>query len=289
MSHTTSDTSLQNKADFELKVLLVDDDNCMLRLHQIMLGKFLTTYFVHCVDNALDAMLQLERTLPDLVIVDLNMPGIDGFSLLCMLETDARYASVTKVVLSGLSAKEVRLGRTLPPDVLVIQKPLDLRKMQTVQEHLVKQQKKRDETQPERRPIEPCGTAGVTPQTGSMPRQKVLIIDDNPDVLRQLTITLSAEFDVLEAADGESGLHALYQHRPKLVFFDIMLPGELNGLQLLEMIRSDQTHRDTWVGVISALGQKADCLAGQANGANAYFVKPFSPQQLLDWCRSKLA
>jgi DNA-binding response OmpR family regulator len=120
-------------------------------------------------------------------------------------------------------------------------------------------------------------------------RQKVLVVDDNPDIVRLLSITLSTEFEVLEACDGESGLQALFQHHPKLVLLGIMMPGEINGLQLLEMIRQDPVHRHTWVGLISARGQKTDYVAGQAYGADAYFVKPFSPQQLLGWCRSKLA
>jgi DNA-binding response OmpR family regulator len=289
MTFTTPSTSPQNTVDFEPRVLLVDDDSSLLRLHQIMLGKFLSTPFVDCVDNALDAMLHLELLVPDLVIADLNMPGIDGFNLLNLLESDARYAGVARVALSGLDAREVRRGGGVPLGVMVLQKPLDFRKIVQIQVHLLEQQKRRGEKQPEQRPPEPHAAGDGAMGSGPAPRKKILVVDDNPDIRQLLTITLSAEFDVLEAPDGESGLHALYQHHPKLVFLDIMLPGELNGLQLLEMIRTDQAHRDTWVGVISALGQQADCLAGQANGANAYFVKPFSPQQLLDWCRSKLA
>jgi DNA-binding response OmpR family regulator len=280
---------LLNAARPEPKVMLVDDDPSLLRLHQIMLGKFLETTSVECVDNALDAMLRLELEEPDLVVVDLNMPGIDGFSLLSLLETDARYAGVARVALSGLNAKEVRLGGGLPPDVLVIQKPLDIRKMQQIQAHLFKQQRQQGQTLLAPRPVEPGAQSHDALATGLTPRKKVLVIDDNPDILRLLTITLSPEFEVLEAGDGESGLHAMFQHHPKLIFLDIMLPGELSGLQLLEMIRADQVHRDTWVGLISARGQKTDYVAGQAYGANAYFVKPFSPRQLLEWCRSKLA
>lgn len=269
-------------------MILVDDDESLLRLHQIMLGRFLTTTLIDCVDNALEAMLRMELEEPDLVIVDLNMPGIDGFSLMGLLETDARYAGVARVALSGLNAKDVRMGGGLPPDVLVIQKPLDLRKMQQIQDHLTKKQKQKGEMPATQSPAKTDSPGDDALTAVMVPRKKVLVIDDNPDILRLLSITLSNEFDVLEAADGESGLHALFQHHPKLIFLDIMLPGELNGLQLLEMIRADQVHRDTWVGLISARGQKTDYLAGQACGADAYFVKPFSPRQMLEWCRNKL-
>jgi DNA-binding response OmpR family regulator len=289
MKPSTQDLSPGNASSVGLKVLLVDDDPSLLRLHQIMLQNFLAVPFVTCVDNALDAMLQLERETPDLVIVDLNMPGIDGFNLLNLLENDARYASVAKVVLSGLNAREVRHQGSLPPDVVVIQKPLDARKMQQIQTHLAKQQQRNSDSPLLSGPAQASALPAQANGHSLTSRKKVLVIDDNPDIRKLLNITLSAEFHVLEAGDAESGLHALFQHHPELVFLDIMLQGELNGLQLLEMIRADPVHRRTWVGMISARGQKTDYVAGQAYGADAYFVKPFSPQQLLDWCRSKLA
>ncbi|MDD3936019.1 MAG: response regulator [Rhodoferax sp.] len=270
-------------------MLLVDDDLSLLRLHQIMLGKFLATASVDCVDNALEAMLRLELEVPDLVIVDLNMPGIDGFSLINLLASDSRYAGVARVALSGLNAKEVRQAGGLPTDVLVIQKPLDPKKMQRIRAHLGRQGKHQADITSKPRPTQPGTQANQTFGGCLLPRKKVLVVDDNPDIVRLLSITLSNEFEVLEAFDGESGLQALFQHHPKLVFLDIMMPGEINGLQLLEMIRLDPVHRRTWVGLISARGQKTDYVAAQAYGADAYFVKPFSPQQLLDWCRSKLA
>jgi len=269
--------------------MLVDDDSCLLRLHQIRIEKFLATSCVDCFDNALDAVLHLERDVPDLVVVDLNMPGIDGFSLLNLLAGDVRYADVARVALSGLTASEVRQAGGLPTDVLLLQKPLDPSKMQLIQAHLNKQQNKQADVPPEPVPDQARVAGSAAAGTALPPRKKVLVVDDNPDIVRLLSITLSPEFDVLEACDGESGLFAMYQHHPKLVFLDIMLPGELNGLQLLEMIRHDEVLCHTWVGLITARGQKTDQLAGRAYGANAYFVKPFSPNELREWCRSKLA
>lgn len=289
MKPAPHNTSLQNDSNLGPRVLLVDDDLSLLRLHQIMLGKFLATTCVDCVDNALEAMLRLEREVPDLVIVDLNMPGIDGFSLINLLASDTRYADVARVALSGLNAKEVQQAGGLPTDVLVIQKPFDPKKMKRIQAHLGRQAKQETDMPPAPRTTQPGALASDTFGGCLLPRKKVLVVDDNPDIVRLLSITLSNEFEVLEACDGESALYALFQHHPKLVFLDIMMPGELNGLKLLEMIRLDSVHHHTWVGLISARGQKTDYVAAQAYGADAYFVKPFSPQQLLVWCRGKLA
>ncbi len=289
MTKQPSNTLHPETLETETRVLLVDDDHSLLRLHQIMLKKFLAPARVTPVENALEAMLSLEREIPDVVIVDLNMPGIDGFSLLNLLETDPRYRSVTKIVLSGLAAKDVGQHGVLPNNVMLLQKPLDVRKMGKIHAHLATLNKAQQDMsiKPERaaKKTQTRATAGPA----LMQRKKILVIEDNQDIRRLLSITLHPFYEVFEATDGENGLSAFYRHHPDLLFLDIMLPGALNGLQVLERIRSEAAHREVWVAMITARGQKTDYIAGQAYGADAYFVKPLSPQQLLEWCHGKLA
>ena len=289
MNITSQNAVLPGSSRGESTVLLVDDDHSLLRLHQIMLEKFLAPARVTPVDKALQAMLSLERETPDVVIVDLNMPGIDGFSLLKLLETDHRYRAVAKIVLSGMPAKDVDQHGAVPKNVMLLQKPLDVRKMGEIHAHLANFKKVQQEAfvKPDSSALDETSSAAAEP--APLQKKKILIIEDNQDIRRLLSITLSPHYDVFEASDGESGLSAFYLHRPCLVFLDIMLPGDLNGLQVLEMIRADPPYRDTGVAMITARGQKTDYLAGQAYGADAYFVKPLSPQQLLDWCHKKLA
>ena len=72
------------------------------------------------------------------------------------------------------------------------------------------------------------------------------------------------------------------QIRPDLVLLDVMMPGELDGLQVCQRIRNDATLSATKVVLLTARGQVRDRAAGQAAGANDYLVKPFSPLQLID-------
>ncbi|MEY4139375.1 MAG: hypothetical protein RLZZ371_1557 [Pseudomonadota bacterium] len=289
MNKKPSNTVLPDVLETETKVLLVDDDLSLLRLHQIMLEKFLAPARVTPVDNALEAMLCIEREIPDLVIVDLNMPGIDGFSLLKLLETDQRYRSVAKIILSGMTAEDVGQHGALPKGVMRLQKPLDVRKMGKIHAHLATFNKSKQEASVKMENTALTVTADVSAEAVELPKKKILIIDDNQDIRRLLSISLNPFYEVFEAADGESGLSAFYLYRPSLVFLDIMLPGNLNGLQVLEMIRADPPYRDTRVAMITARGQKTDYIAGQAYGADAYFVKPLSPQKLLHWCHKYIA
>jgi DNA-binding response OmpR family regulator len=118
---------------------------------------------------------------------------------------------------------------------------------------------------------------------------RILIVDDHPDIRRLLGVTLGKNHEVLEAENGEKALQAIAQHRPKVVLLDIMMPGELDGLQVLQAIRADPNSRATRVAVVSARGQDADRDHAMSMGADAYFVKPFSPLEVVDWVKQQFS
>ncbi len=117
---------------------------------------------------------------------------------------------------------------------------------------------------------------------------KILIVDDQPEIRRLLTITLGSDYEIIDASDGSSALEAVRAQRPRAVLLDIMMPGEIDGLQVLTAIKSDPALKSTLVAMITARGQVADYRLGQELGADAYFIKPFSPLQLVTWMREKL-
>ena len=74
---------------------------------------------------------------------------------------------------------------------------------------------------------------------------------------------------------------------PKVVLLDLKIP-KLDGLQVLEAIKGHAATRDILVAMVSARGQVTDHDAARVRGADAYFVKPFSPLQLVNWVHDKL-
>jgi CheY-like chemotaxis protein len=117
---------------------------------------------------------------------------------------------------------------------------------------------------------------------------QILIVDDQAVIRRLLSVTLGKEYEILEAEDGLSALEAIRRHHPKVVLLDVMMPGALDGLQVLDAIKGNPLSRDILVAMVTARGQTADCDDARRRGADAYFIKPFSPLQVLAWVRSKL-
>jgi CheY-like chemotaxis protein len=115
--------------------------------------------------------------------------------------------------------------------------------------------------------------------------KKILIVDDNANVRLLMAITFAKEFETVEALDGESALAMMNRSPPDAVLLDIMMPGAMDGLQLLEAIKASPKLKDIPVAMITARGQASDYRAGLSRGADAYFIKPFSPLQVVSWVR----
>ena len=118
---------------------------------------------------------------------------------------------------------------------------------------------------------------------------KVLLVDDHSDIRRLIRITLGKDFEVLEAEDGLTGLQIARSQKPDLVVLDVMMPGEMNGLEVLDAIKADPALAQTRVIMVTARGQARDYEDGMSRGADAYFIKPFSPLQLIAAIKNTLA
>ena len=114
---------------------------------------------------------------------------------------------------------------------------------------------------------------------------KVLVVDDEPDLLRALQLGLTGQgLDVAVAASGEAALQSLRQHRPDLVILDLMLPG-IDGLTVCQEIRAGSS---VPIIVLSAKGGDTDKIQALDLGADDYLTKPFSLGELLARIRAAL-
>ncbi len=116
----------------------------------------------------------------------------------------------------------------------------------------------------------------------------VLVVDDEPFICRSLSFVLRREkFEVHEARNGEEAIAAIREHRPELVFLDVMMP-KMNGFEVTEMVKADPELKSTKIILLTGKGQDADRVAGVAAGADDYLTKPFSPSKIVHRVREIL-
>ncbi|MFN4265563.1 MAG: response regulator transcription factor [Aquabacterium sp.] len=120
--------------------------------------------------------------------------------------------------------------------------------------------------------------------------KRILITEDQPDIRKLIHMTLEFEdYEIREAPDGVEGLRVAKEFQPDLMLLDVMMPGELDGLQVCRHVKADPALRHIKVVILSARGQVADRQAGKEAGADGYLIKPFSPLELIETLESMLA
>ncbi len=111
--------------------------------------------------------------------------------------------------------------------------------------------------------------------------KKVLIADDEPDILEIISYNLRNEgYETITAKDGEDALHKSKVYRPDLIVLDVMMPNK-NGMEVCQSLRSQPNFRDTLIIFLTALSDETSHIKGLEYGADDYISKPISPKVLI--------
>lgn len=113
-----------------------------------------------------------------------------------------------------------------------------------------------------------------------MRKMKILTVDDDPDILDVLSLTLSDHYQVFQAPDGKTGMELVLQKMPDLVICDYMMP-VMNGRELCKTLKKDLLLRHIPVIMLTGKGEVQDRISGIEAGADDYMIKPFDPDELL--------
>jgi two-component system phosphate regulon response regulator PhoB len=121
-----------------------------------------------------------------------------------------------------------------------------------------------------------------------MSRSKILVIEDETDILEVIEYNLRREgYQVVTALDGEQGLASARTTSPDLVLLDLMLPG-LDGIEVCQRLKQDPITASLPVIMVTAKTEESDVVLGLGLGADDYIAKPFSPRELIARVKSVL-
>jgi phosphate regulon transcriptional regulator PhoB len=118
--------------------------------------------------------------------------------------------------------------------------------------------------------------------------KKILVIDDEPDLVELVSYNLNKEgFKVWTATSGEDGLEKIRKDAFDLLILDLMLPG-LQGVEVCRMIRNNPKTESLPIIMLTAKSDTSDKIKGLETGADDYMTKPFSPSELIARVRALL-
>ena len=120
-------------------------------------------------------------------------------------------------------------------------------------------------------------------------KSKILIVDDEPNIVMSLEFLLKKEGFVIETAgDGDAALEKVRSFLPDLILLDVMMPKK-SGFEVCEVLRSDSALNHIRIIMLTAKGRETEQAKGLALGANAYMLKPFSTKDLVAKIRELLS
>lgn len=234
-------------------VLVVEDDPDIARLIAHHLQK--AGYQVQVCHNAEEAYGYIENDLPDLITLDIDLPGIRGDEFARQLQTNPLTRDIPLLIISVFVDKDtgVQLG------AFVLPKPIDQEELVTTVGHILQ----------------------------GAHQGPVLVIDDDASVRTLLRTALQEQgLEVEIATDGETGLALLGKHRPGLILLDIHMPG-MDGFEVLQVIKENKTLADIPVIMMTGspdlkMNTRARALA---MGASDLIAKPFNLDMLVEEIR----
>ena len=253
---------MKKPAKSRKKIIYVDDIQYSL---VSVKNRLQNHYDVFTVDSAEKMFEILEKITPDLILMDVNMPDIDGYEAIKSLKANERYSAIPVVFLTGKSDREsVVKGLSLGAVDYII-KPYTASKLMEIVENNLNP------------PEDDESSSGDTISN----KPVVLIVDDVSSMLRAMQYALQDRFKVYILSKSQDVQDFLHAKKPDLILLDYLMP-VLNGFDLIQMIRSMPEYEDTPIIIITTEGTMDHVNKAMSIGASDFIVKPFKPKELND-------
>ena len=240
--------SVDHSVGLQKSILIVDDDRAATWLLKgALLG---ARHRVYVAEDAESALALARERRPDLITVDLQMPGPSGAELVEILKHDPETRKVPIIVISAAGERGTPVGADA-----VLGKPVTVARLRET-------------------------VLSLLSEAGNL-RRRVLVVDDDAAIRLISREVLEANgFLVREAEDGHAALAEARRFRPDLVLVDVMMP-EIDGFELAQRLRGERETALVPIIFVSARGQTADKVRAFKLGAEDYLVKPFDSAELV--------
>ena len=252
------------------KILIIEDN----LMHLNMVGDILTrsNYEVITAENSLIGLKLAQETLPDLILMDMDLPGIDGFKSTSILKNNSKTSNIPVVALTALVADEYKKKAFKSGCDGFISKPINIHNFISTIENYI-------EPQPKKATVKVATEPKKSEKIQYKPHE-ILIVDDNLMNTELLKATLTQiNQNVKIAYNGFEALNLIENNHFDLILLDIMMP-EMSGFELIGKIKENPTKMNIPVIFISALNEPHHIVKGLDLGSYDYITKPFNIDEL---------
>ncbi len=267
--------------EIKARVLIADDEPIIRNIMEAALSE--EGYRVDTAADGALALAQVEAFKPDVILLDVDMPELNGFQVTERLKANLATADIQIIMVTGLGSIEDRVRGLEAGADDFLAKPFNLDEMLVRVRSLARLKELQDRLAKKE--------AECPEKTGRRARRSsplVLVVEDDERIVRICENVLGAgNYQTIDAGDAETGLRFLAEETPDLIVLDLMLPG-MEGLEFLAKVRENPATVSVPVIIVSALDDLRTKVKGLQMGADDYLVKPISSLELLARVRANL-
>ncbi len=252
-------------------ILLVDDNAANLKLLGLVLSS--QGYDVRTASCAQEAFELLKTTSPRLILIDVQLPDIDGLEVTRRLKADPAtreilIIAVTAYAMKGDKEKAISAGCDG-----YVTKPIDTRALPILIAQYLGEAPAKPNSSPPRFEKE------AVAESAREGTPLVLVVEDDPQMNKFLTVVLSRLYRTVSASDGEEGIDKARAMNPDLILSDLMMP-RATGEQLLTTLRSESQFDAVPIVLLTGQEDSARRVKLLQQGAQDYIMKPCSTEEL---------
>ena len=245
----------------KIPVMIADDDAEFAELLKIFLE---TNYYrpILAFDGN-NAIEKAKKERPSAILLDLMMPGKDGFEVIEELQREPSTSHISIIALSAmrLNAYQNRGIMTGEPEIISKRVEKDFL-LETIRQRLK-------------------GEIGIKNSSAPKAKSRILLADDQPDLLALMQETLEkAGFEVTVASDGGEALEKIYSENPDIAVLDYNMPVK-DGLAITRTLKDDPLFAHLPVIILTAVSEKESKMRGLNLGVDDYLIKPVDTDELI--------
>ncbi len=265
---------------YKKRVLIVDDEPMNVKLLEAMFPSFL--YKINRAYGAGEGLEQALRTTPDLILLDIMMPHMNGFEVTRKLKSDPATKDIPVILVTALAEVEDKIKGLQAGADDFLNKPVQkfellararsLIKLKELREQYLARQQILDQF------LETSRRPGGEAETSRL--QSVLVVEDNPQDAKLILHSLKdSPIHIELVASGEEALARVESQEIDLILLDILLPGR-DGFEVCHHLKYNGPTKNIQVLMVTCLSDLQSKMKGFTNGADDYLIKPFNSYEL---------
>jgi len=277
--------SKPKKKNSDIKILIVDDNNdTVIQIKSVIENE---NYIVVVASGGKQALDYVNHTIPDGIILDLMMPGIDGFDVLEKIRNTPATREIPILILTAKNLTKNDLARLSDNNVQQLVQKGDINKnelMQKLKAMLVIKSESTEITTTNSKPKQENNKPIIIPDTKL---KRILVVEDNPDNMITVKAILGHKYEISEAFNGETGLDKILNEKPDLVLLDISLPKK-GGMEIIGIVKKNTDIADIPIIAVTAKAMKEDQETILAAGFDDLVLKPIDLELLINTIEKQL-